>query len=118
MTSYCAFNYRHLIDIDLHCRDPRNWAVRRHEGGKPLICGLHIEQEPFPLKLQEIEYESIPESQQSPDVVNVSISIARKAIDKLWETCGHGRQLRVTVAALSDLFVVVEKILEDLYEEE
>lgn len=64
-----------------------------------------------PILSQSVREDSLS---ASPETVNASIRIANEAIDKLWETCGGGGKLRLTVAALSDLALVAVKVVKNL----
>ena len=111
-----AFRPRHkkrfVIDIDLHCRDPRKWIVRKISKNKHICsCKYFVNGESRPILSQSVREDSLS---ASPETVNASIRIANEAIDKLWETCGGGGRLRLTVAALSDLALVAVKVVKNL----
>ncbi|THW96062.1 hypothetical protein D6D17_07471 [Aureobasidium pullulans] len=111
-----AFRPRHkkrfVIDIDLHCRDPRKWIVRKISKNKHICsCKYFVNGESRPILSQSVREDSLS---ASPELVNASIRTANEAIDKLWETCGDGGKLRLTVAALSDLALVAVKVVKNL----
>lgn len=111
-----AFRPRHkklfVIDIDLHCRDPRKWIVRKISKNKHICsCKFFENGESHPILSQSVREDSLS---ASPETVNASIKTANEAIDKLWETCGDGGKLRLTVAALSDLALVAVKVVKNL----
>ncbi|TIA07151.1 hypothetical protein D6C80_09939 [Aureobasidium pullulans] len=111
-----AFRPRHkklfVIDIDLHCRDPRKWIVRKISKDKHICsCKFFENGESHPILTQSVREDSLS---ASPETVNASIKTAYEAIDKLWETCGDGGKLRLTVAALSDLALVAVKVVKNL----
>ncbi|CAD0107576.1 unnamed protein product [Aureobasidium uvarum] len=111
LASQCCRNCpSYHINIDLCCRDPLKWTIRKRQSSSHLLSCEDQPDPPAITFLQERRGVVVAKSPQSAQKVVKNIATAKEALGKLWKTCGQGGKMRPSNAGLLELMTDVHKV--------